>query len=289
MATDRLQLERVPQMTDAVMVLSFSGWMDGGGVSTATVEWLTQTLVASRFGTLHGEGFYVESFPAPMEVATMLRPHVKIVDGMVRQFTLPGATISVAPSHRLILFQAREPNCNWEAFADAVFSVAKQTGVRTMYFIGSVGGAVPHTRRPPVNASVSDMAMKKTLEPLGAKFANYEGPASFATYLLARAPRHGIAMANLIVEIPAYVHSANPKCVEAAIRLMCALLSVRQNLDELRTMSDDWEKRLSGKIEDHPDLAGHIAKLEANYDNDVFDQHLGDLKSWLEERGIRVD
>lgn len=286
---DRLQLQRIPALGDGVMVLSFSGWMDGGNVSTATIEWLGQTFAASQFGTLHGEGFYVESFPAPMEVAALLRPHVRIADGMVRQFTLPGGTFNVVPAHRMVLFQGREPNCNWDAFADAIFSVAKQTQVNTMYFIGSVGGAVPHTRQPPVTATISDAALRPRLEPLGVRFSNYTGPASFATYLLARAPRHGIAMANLVVEIPAYVQSANPKCAETAIRVLCALLNLRPDLDELREMSDDWEKRLTAKIALHDELADHIAKLEASYDSNVFDQDMSDLKDWLNDQGIQVD
>ncbi len=289
MATDRLQIERIPHLNDGVMILSFSGWLDGGGVSTATVEWFKQTLGAARFATVHGEGFYVESFPASMEVAALLRPHVKIEDGMVRQFTLPGGEFSAAPARQLILFQAREPNLAWDAFADCLFNITRQTNVKRMFFVGSVGSAVPHTRTAPVNASVSDAAMKQTLEPLGVRFSHYNGPASFASYLLARASRHGISMANLVVEIPAYVHSANPKCVEAAIRTLCTLLNLRPNLDELRTMSDEWEKRLSAKIQDHPELAEHITQLEENYDSEVFDHQLGDLKSWLEERGIRVD
>ncbi len=286
---DRLQLTHTPQMENAVMVISFSGWMDGGGVSTATMEWLLDTLDASQFGLIHGEGFYVESFPAPMEIAALVRPHVRIEDGIVKQFTLPGGTFSVVPTEKLVLLQAREPNCNWDTFADCILTVARQTGVTTIYFIGSVGSAVPHTRRAPMIASVSDEIMKQKLEPLGVRFTNYEGPASFASYLLARAPHNGVAMANLVVEIPAYVHSANPKCTETAIRTLCALLSLRPDLDDLRATSDDWEKKLTAKIVDHPELSEHIEQLEASYDDDVFDQHLGDLKMWLEERGIRVD
>ena len=47
--------------------------------------------------------------------------------------------------------------------------------------------------------------------------------------------------------------------------------------------------KLGEVLEPESELAEHIRKLEENYDNNVFDTQMGDLKEWLEERGIRVD
>ena len=47
---------------------------------------------------------------------------------------------------------------------------------------------------------------------------------------------------------------------------------------------------LSGdEIQDKADLAELIRKLEADYDNAVFDREMGDLKEWLQQQGIRLD
>jgi hypothetical protein len=42
-------------------------------------------------------------------------------------------------------------------------------------------------------------------------------------------------------------------------------------------------------VEETPDLTRLIRKLEEHYDNEVFDTQMGDLKEWLQQRGIRVD
>lgn len=36
-------------------------------------------------------------------------------------------------------------------------------------------------------------------------------------------------------------------------------------------------------------LAERIQKLEEDYDNEVFDTQMTDLKDWLEQQGIRLD
>jgi hypothetical protein len=40
---------------------------------------------------------------------------------------------------------------------------------------------------------------------------------------------------------------------------------------------------------EQPELANNIHKLEEDYDNEIFNSEMGDLKQWLEQQGIRVD
>jgi len=40
---------------------------------------------------------------------------------------------------------------------------------------------------------------------------------------------------------------------------------------------------------EQPELAGNIGKLEEDYDNEIFNNEMGELKHWLEQQGIRVD
>ena len=67
------------------------------------------------------------------------------------------------------------------------------------------------------------------------------------------------------------------------------MLGLQISLDRLRAMSDAWEKRLNDALEREAELAKHIRKLEEDYDNEVFDTQMGDLKEWLQRRGVRVD
>ena len=81
-----LQVDRCPEYTNGTLVLAFSGWMDGGDVSTGTVERLVDWLDADEIATIDPEAFYIYNFPGSMEVSAMFRPHIKIEDGLVQLY-----------------------------------------------------------------------------------------------------------------------------------------------------------------------------------------------------------
>jgi predicted ATP-grasp superfamily ATP-dependent carboligase len=271
------------------MVLAFSGWMDGGDVSTGTVEWLVKTLGARPAAEIGPEGFYIYNFPGSMEISALFRPHTEIEDGLITAYQPPTNRFFYDQKHELLLFTGREPNFNWSDFADCLLTFASQAGVSVLYFIGSVAGAVPHSREPRLTSSVSDESLKPALEPYGIRFTSYEGPASFTTYLMTLAGGRGLRMASLVAEIPAYIQGTNPKSIAAVVRKLAALLKLQIGLDPLRDLTEAWEKRLNEVLEREQDLVKYIRKLEADYDDEVFDTQMGDLKEWLQQRGVRVD
>ncbi|MHC4157266.1 MAG: proteasome assembly chaperone family protein [Planctomycetota bacterium] len=289
MACDKLHINEIPNLSGPKMLLGFSGWMDGGEVSTGTVKYLVDKLDARKFADIEPEGFYIYSFPGSMEMTALFRPHTKITDGLIRTFEVPSNEFFYHEPSNLILFVGKEPNLQWSDFMDCIFSLCSQLDVGMMCFIGSVAGLVPHTREPRLLCSVSDPALKDTFQHYGVKFTNYEGPASFITCLTANAGRHGLSMASLVATIPAYVQGNNPKCIEAVTRRLAGILGLHVEIDDLRHISDEFERRLSDAVQEQPELAGNIGKLEEDYDNEIFDTEMGDLKNWLQQKGIRLD
>lgn len=271
------------------MVIAFSGWMDGGDVSTGSVDWLVKVLGARSVGSIRPEGYYIYNFPGSMEVTALFRPSTRIEDGMIASYEPPENTFYCDEDSDSVLFRAKEPNFNWDGFADCIFNFAAQAEVSTIYFVGSYGGAVPHTREPRFRCTVSDESLKPGIERHGVSFTNYEGPAGFSTHLLADAKRRGFMMASLVAEIPAYIQGTNPACIEAMLKRMTSLLGLQLDLRDLRSLSEAWEEKLGEALKSETELLEHIQKLEANYDNEMFDTHMGDLKEWLERKGIRVD
>ena len=289
MASDRLRILAEPTMTDPVLVLGFTGWMDGGDVSTGTVQWLTEQFGAVVIGEIEPDDFYIYNFPGPMEVASLFRPMGKIEAGLVTEFEWPTNTFYCDPRRNLVLFEGKEPNLHWRDFADCIFAMADAVGVRRVFFVGSVGGLVTHTREPRIFSSVSAEGLKRELAAFGIRFSDYEGPMSLVTYLMVEAPRRELEVITLVAEIPAYVQGRNPKSIEAVIRKLTTVIGQPIELDTLRAVSDEWEKRVTEVVLKRDDLAKYIGKLEEDYDNEVFDTQMGDLKDWLEEQGIRLD
>jgi len=289
MATEYLQIRESPQLSEGKLVLAFGGWMDGGDVSTGSLEWLVNSLEARRVARIAPESFYIYNFPGSMEISALFRPHTKIEDGEVKRYKPPANTFYCDEGKQLLLFSGKEPHYNWSQFAECIFSYASQVGVQTIYFVGSFAGMVPHTRGPRLTGTVSDEDLKPDLEQYGIHLANYEGPASFSTYMMTRVARYGMRMLSLVAEIPAYIQGTNPKCIETVVRTLSAVVGIQFGVDRLREMTDEWEKRLTDAIQDKDELVEHIGKLEEDYDNEVFDTQMEDLKIWLENQGIRVD
>jgi proteasome assembly chaperone (PAC2) family protein len=289
MPAKHLSITMEPQLARPRMVIGFSGWMDGGDVSTGTVNWLERELGAQQFASIDPQSFYIMNFPGTMEVAAVFRPHVRIENGRLRSFTMAVNEFTMDPGSDLIFFRGKEPNTNWQDFAECIFDVCTRCGVTMIYFVGSVGGAVPHTREPRLHATVTSEELKKPLEPYGIQFTNYEGPGSFTTYLMSRAMDRQLPMVSLVAEVPAYIQDRNPKSIEAVTRKLASILGLQVSLDELRTMSDEWERRLGHLLKEKPDILEHIQKLEEDYDNEIFDTQMGDLRDWLEQKGIRLD
>ena len=289
MVPEQLRIHARPGLKDARMVLGLSGWMDGGEVSTGTVKCLIRKLEARRLAEIEPEDFYIYSFPGSMEVSVLFRPYTKIKDGLIRAYRPAANTFYYSEESKVILFCGREPNFNWQQYAECVFAVASAFDVTMMYFVGSVAGLVPHTREPRLFSSVSDEGLKGTLQEYGVRFTNYEGPASIVTLLTRLSAQRGVRMAALVAEIPAYVQGKNPKCIEAVTRRLAGILGLQIRLEQQRALSEAFERKLNEIVQDKQELAKLVHKLEEDYDNEVFDTQMGDLKQWLEQQGIRLD
>lgn len=289
MHRDNVTYHANPRLRDARMVLGFAGWMDGGEVSTGTVEHLAAELGAARLAEIDAEPFYLYSFPGSMEIAALFRPHCVIEEGLIRRHQEPENVFHYSAEHHLVLFSGKEPHFGWRTFADNLLEVASRCDVQHICFIGSVAAIVPHRRDTRMHASVSDARMLPTLEKHHIQPSNYEGPASFVTYLTGRAAAQGIRMMNLVAEIPAYVQGRNMKCIESVVRKLDAVWELGLEFDALAKMSLEFEHRMELVIKEHPDLAEIIRKIERDYDREDMDSHAEDLREWFEKQNLRFD
>lgn len=289
MADEKLKVYEKPELKDPRLVLGFNGWMDGGEVSTGTVKCLIDKLGAKKCADIDPDGFYIYNFPGLMEVTAMFRPHTLIKDGLVRYYKPPANEFFYNAEDDLILFLGKEPNMLWDAYAELILSACEQFGVKMIYFVGSVSGLVPHTREPRLFCSASSVELKDAFQHYGVNFADYEGPASIVTCLTSHCSQRDLKMVSLVASVPAYVQGRNPKCIEAVTRRLAGMLGLKIDLNDIELKSDDFQKKLDELVGEQPELATNIRKLEEDYDNEIFNSEMGDLKRWLQQQGIRID
>ena len=73
--TDKtLDIYHDPKLQQPSLVIGFDGWMDGGNVSTGTIDYLRLKLEALPLGSIDPDGFYILNIPGPMEMAALFDP-----------------------------------------------------------------------------------------------------------------------------------------------------------------------------------------------------------------------
>src|SRR5688572_28272122 len=267
MPSGPLTVLNAPRVDGATMLLALTGWMDGGLVSTGTVKHLMENRDLTEVARIEPAGLYIENFPGSMEISALFRPHVKYDDGMVESFDMPSNEFHVDVTGNIAFLVGKEPNLNWAGFAECIFEVVARLGVKRIIFMGSFGGSVPHTREPRLYGSVSERGLLPLLKQHALKPTEYEGPGSFATYLLVHAPARGVEMLSISAEIPGYLQGANPTSIQAVTRRLAALLNLPVDLAQLREASTEWELQVSEIVEKDKKLATTVRKLEEQYDN----------------------
>ena len=268
---EMLTIRESPTLEGATLVLAFAGWMDGGDVSTGTVNRLVHLLDAHPIAEIDSEPFYIFNFPGSMEIAALFRPQVDIEEGLIQKVVMPTNTFFACATANLVLFIGKEPNLRWRTFGECIVAMARRVGVRRILFVGSFGGSVPHTRQPRLHVNASDAALLAELKPFGMRLSNYSGPGSFTTYLLTQAESAGLEMVSLMAEIPSYLQGPNLSSIEAVTRRLAKLLKVPLDLATLRSASTKWELEVSGAVEQDKDLAKTVRELEDAYDNELLD------------------
>ena len=269
MANPLTILNDPPRLKDATLLLALTGWMDGGDVSTGTVKRLMDGRDVTHVARVEPAGFYIDNFPGSMEVTSLFRPHVRYDGGLVAEFEMAGNDFYADPKSNMAFFVGREPNLNWPAFADCIYDVIGRLGVKRIIFMGSFGGAVPHTREPRLYGSVSERRLLPLLKQHGLRPTEYEGPASFATYLLTRSPGHSVEMLSIAAEIPGYLQGENPLSIAAVTRRLAAILNLPVDLSSLRQASTQWELDVTEAVEKDEKLIETVRHLEEQYDNDL--------------------
>lgn len=268
-----LKIQSTPRLDHATLILAFSGWMDGGDVSTGTANRLIDGLNAKPFASIDRDPFYIFNFPGTMELAALFRPHAEIDGGLLKRVELPDNTFYCHSPSNLVLFVGKEPNLHWHTFAKCILQAAKKTGVGRILFVGSYGGTVPHTREPRVFVTCSNRKLLPEMEQYGVRRTGYAGPGSFVTFLLSEVAQWDMEMVSLVAEIPSYLQGTNPLSIEAMLRRLAKILQLPLDLDALRSASTRWELEVTQAIEQDEELSATVKQLEEAYDNELLDMH----------------
>jgi len=269
-----------PRLRNPYMVCGISGWVDGGGAATGSVQYLVKKLAAKRFAEIPLDRFHIFQVPGQLS----LRPQIRIEEGMLKEHHFPQnrffSWVNPDADNDLILFQGTEPNLNWEEYAGAILDLAEELAVVRIYLLGGVLDKTPHTREPGVSCTCSSEKLKEEMQKCGMQFSSYEGPGSFATTLLHLCQASQRQMVNITARATYYpefniVIPHNPKTIRAVVRRLNQLLQLNLDVSDLDRQTEEFEAKLDFMASQNPRFQAYIEKLEKDFTEAKYEEPLG--------------
>jgi proteasome assembly chaperone (PAC2) family protein len=257
---DHTTLIRRPRLRGPVLLAAFDGWNDAGEAATTALDAIGDGLAAETFATIDPEAFY------DFQVT---RPTVRLVDGR-RRIEWPSVELRAArlPSaeHDLIVVRGHEPNLRWRTFASEIVELATDLRVEMVVTVGALLADVPHTRPVQVVSSAGD---RDLAEQLGLSVSRYEGPTGILGVLGDVATGQRIPTVGLWAALPHYLNLApNPWGAMALVKELRRLLPMTVDTSELAGQTDAFDAAVADLVEENPELAGYIERLEADTDDE---------------------
>jgi proteasome assembly chaperone (PAC2) family protein len=281
---DDLEVESRPRLTRPIMVASFRGWNDGGQGASLAGQFLSRTWHAEKFASIDSEQFF--DFQST-------RPHVTLVEGMVRRIDWPENVFEHARPARserdAVLLLGTEPGLRWRTFAGLVSGLATDLGVELVVTLGALLADVPHTRPAPVTASASDSSL---MEELGVQPSRYEGPTGIVGVLHDACRVAGIPSVSLWAAVPHYVSlTPSPRAAKALCDRLGTLLDIPLDTTELEEASESYMQQVSEAVAADDETAAYVEELEGRIDDLVEESDLpsgdslaAELTRFLRER-----
>jgi len=266
MQCDGIHIKSLPALHDPLLIAGFEGWGNALDLSKGMAEYLVEKLDAKPFGTINPDPFY--RFDEQ-------RPFVDIQDGILKEIAHPGGSLyatKASPGKRdLIILKAFEPHLRWLQFADAIFTVCVQAGVKTVVCLGSMYDNVLHTDTV-ISALASNQEILAGLKERKVLPVNYKGPSAIHSTLLMEAQKRGIDCISLWCHCPYYLQGTmHFGLLSHLAGLLSSWGGFELNTQELDVTWREISRQIQGIIDKNPDIQMMIndlkkAKVKGSWD-----------------------
>ena len=197
-----------PVLTEPVLVVVLSGWIDAGGAARAALDAIAEeaeTLPIVEFD----DDVYVDY--------RARRPIMELREGLNTVLQWERITLAAgrdSTGRDLLLLSGPEPDMAWHRFTRVVGELATELGVRQMAHLGAYPFAVPHTR--PARLSVTSPS-QDVLARVPFLRSSIDVPAGVAASLERELHERGVPTIGIWAQVPHYVASMSYPAASAAL------------------------------------------------------------------------
>ena len=269
----------MPELRDPVMVMSFTGWIDGGLAGAGAAAVLAEQLQSSRTCANFDLSEYLD--------LQQTRPTVSLVDGETRRVHWPSIDLVAGVAGRdVLLVTGPEPSVRWRDVAEEIVGFARSVGVRDAVTLGGMPSPVSHRRPVSVLATASSRSLAQES---GAMRADYLGPTGIQTVLQVALGEAGIPTVGLWAQVPHYVAATpSPPAVRALLERVMELTRITVDLAGLAEQTESYNEQVESGLSERPDVAALVRQLEeANGPEDLpsGDELAQEIERFLRDEG----
>lgn len=249
-----LQIQQLPSLSDAVLVLAWGGWTDAGESATRAARYLATTLDAVPFASIDPEEYC--DFTAS-------RPLARYRHGE-REIVWPSTDFSHVggrpPTRDLVIGVGVEPNHRWRSYIAALSEIVTDCHVKLVISLAAVAAAVPHTQPVQVWGAANSAALAKQYR---MRPPTYEGPTGIVGVFHDHCRRSGVAGLSLWASVPHYLpHITNPVGATALLERLQTILNLPIKMEYLRREIAHFEQEVGEVLEDDDRLRAYVRQLE---------------------------
>jgi hypothetical protein len=240
------------------MVISVAGHTDAGSLSEQLAEGLLGALSHRQVASFDVD----ELFDYRSR-----RPQVTFTDNRFSDYQGPRLDlfeVRDAMDRPFLLLTGDEPDFQWERVAETVLKLVEQLDVKLIVAVDSLGLPTPHTRPVGVTAHGN---RRDLIEGMSTWSPNAQIEAGLSQMLELRADEAGRDVVGYTMHVPHYLASGRyPQVAVAALEYAGAACELMLPTDELREAARSVEADISRQVEQAPEIAQLVQKLEANFD-----------------------
>lgn len=298
-----LDLWERPPERKMTLIAGWHQWADAGNTSSGLPQYLINTLLARKIGTIRPEGFYLFQMPGTHH---FFRPEIKLKEGLIDSLEQRDNDFFYWSDgdHGLVIFLGQEPHLNVDQYCAALLDAAEALGVTRILSLGGVYGSMPYDRDREIHCVYSLPPLKHELADYGVSLSNYEGGATIGVALAYAAARRGVEMIDWYAFVPAYDFSELSSTVQGMridndfkswhelLLRFNRMLGLHLDLGDLAQRSRELVQSMDAKIDEldrrmpHLKVKEYLARLSEGY-AEPSDLPMDDL--WAEELGDLLD
>jgi proteasome assembly chaperone (PAC2) family protein len=248
-----IEIDAMPKLRNAVMVIALSGWVDAGIAGAGTIAVLQEQANARQFGRID---------LADLMDLQQTRPTVRLADGVSRQISWPEISLAAGSAGRdLVLCVGPEPSLRWRAVLGAIVELAHELGIARAFTVAGIPSMASHRRPVMVRATATDAEL---VAEAGAWRQDYTGPTGAQSALQVMLGEAGIATVGLWAQVPHYVAGgASPPAIRSLLARLRELAGLQIDLSTLDEQMLVYANRVEEGLAERPDVVEVINAIES--------------------------